>query len=412
MTGDERRLSLLIELADRPGALETALAIFSREGVNLTHIESRPARGETFDFYVDCEGDRQDPAVARVLAALDRSAVKLLVLDRREVPWFPRHVSELDRVALHTLDAGGALTADHPGFQDAAYRSRRAEIDALSRSYRHGQPLPAITYSDVESATWRVVYEKLALLHERCACEAYRRAVREMESECGYGPHAIVQLAEVSDFLRLRTGFSIRPTPGLLRPRDFLAGLAFRVFFATQYVRHHSKPLYTPEPDVCHELIGHAPMFADPVFAEFSQEIGLASLGATDEEVEKLARCYWYSVEFGLLAEEGTRKAYGAGLLSSYGELAYACEAGADCEAGAPGRPAPEYLPWDPQVAAMRPHPITDYQPAYFVARSLLDARVQMQAYCRALARPFYARYNSATQRVWVDRAVRRQPVG
>ncbi len=403
----EPRLSLLIALKDRPGALADALNRFSAAGVNLTHIESRPSRGERFDFYVDCEGEPDDPAIRQLLDAFERERVPVLLLDEKTVAWFPRHVSELDRIAGNTLDAGVALDADHPGFNDPDYRQSRARIDRHARAYRQGAPLPEIEYSEEETGTWRQVYEWLKPLHARHACEAYLRTVRELEAACGFGPDHIPQAATVSAFLTARTGFRIHPVPGLLASRDFLAGLAFRVFFSTQYVRHHSRPLYTPEPDVCHELMGHAPMFADAAFAEFSQEIGLASLGATDAEIERLARCYWYSVEFGLLREGGVLKAYGAGLLSSAGELAYAC--GGHPPDGV-SRSDPEWLDWAPAVAAERPFPITDYQNAYFVAPSLQEAKRRMREHCRQLPRPFYARYNPATQRIWVDRAIRREP--
>jgi len=398
----ERLLSLLIQLEDAPGALARALECFSRHSVNLTHIESRPARGASFDFYVDCEGARGEPAIEAAIREFEAQALKVLVLDDKAVPWFPRHVSELDLIAAHTLDAGTDLESDHPGFNDPDYRARRAHIDRLARDYRHGAPIPRVDYADSERDTWAAIYPRLRALHAAHACAEFRRAIRELERRCGYAADNIPQAADVSDFLEARTGFRIRPVAGLLSARDFLNGLAFRVFFATQYIRHHSRPLYTPEPDVVHELIGHAPMFADSAFADLSQEIGLASLGAADGEIERLARCYWHCVEFGLLREGSALKAYGAGLLSSFGELEYAI--GAD-----PAR-KPEYRDWEPRAAARQEYPITDYQPVYFVASSLLDAKQRMREFCQALPRPFYARYNPATERIWVDRAVRRQP--
>ena len=395
---DEPRLSLLIELkGDRPGSLAAALRPFAEHRVGLTHIESRPRRGGVFDFYVDCEGARGEAAVEAVIAELGGIAGQVLVLDGREVPWFPRHVAELDRIAGNTLDAGDALAADHPGFKDAEYRHRRALVDVLARRHRHGYPYPRVEYTASEHAVWRQVYGHLAPLARNRACVEYRRALAALERRCGYAD-GIPQGSDVSAFLEASTAFRLRPVPGLLRPRDFLAGLAFRVFFATQYIRHASKPLYTPEPDVCHELIGHAPMFADPAFADLSQEIGLASLGASDADIERLSRCYWYAVEFGLVREGGARKAYGAGLLSSYGELDYACRA--DSPAG--------FSPWAPEDAAERPYPITEYQPHYYVADSLQDAKARMRAFCEALPRPFHARYNAAAETIWVDRVVRR----
>jgi phenylalanine-4-hydroxylase len=234
-------------------------------------------------------------------------------------------------------------------------------------------------------------------------CQLMQHSLSLLKTHCGYRRDNIPQQQDISAFLKERTNFVMRPVAGLLSSRDFLNGLAFRVFFSTQYIRHHATPLYTPEPDLCHELLGHAPMFADRDFADFSQEIGLASLGASDEDVQKLAHCYWFSVEFGLCREEGQNKAYGAGLLSSFGELEYACSTdhpGADVK--------PVIKDWDPETAATQEFPITTYQPTYFLASSLSDAKQRMRTYCESLQRPFFALHNAQLNSVFIDRPVRR----
>ena len=333
-----------------------------------------------------------DSTVGKQLyAKLQQHCTDVQVLQSKRVAWYPRRLSDLDSVASQILDAGVELQADHPGFHDKKYRARRQELADISMSYRQGQPIPYINYTTNEKQTWSIIYNKLTPLLNKHACKEYLTLYPLLQQNCGYSADNIPQLQDISDFLRDTTGFQCRPVSGLLSARNFLYGLAHRTFFSTQYLRHHDKPLYTPEPDLIHELMGHAPMFADRNFADFSQEIGLASIGATDEQVLKLARCYWFSVEFGLCRQNNERKAYGAGLLSSFGEIEHAMSS------------TPDIRPWDPHAASVQDYPITTYQPVYYIAESFEDAKIKQQQYTQTLMRPFNVMYDFRTQTIETD---------
>ncbi|KAH3729325.1 hypothetical protein DPMN_055293 [Dreissena polymorpha] len=244
-----------------------------------------------------------------------------------------------------------------------------------------------IEYTEEERRTWATVFRELTALYPTHACREYLRNWKLLE-ECGYREDNIPQLQDVSEFLKGRTGFTLRPVAGYLSSRDFLAGLAFRVFHCTQYIRHGSAPLYTPEPDCIHELFGHVPLFADPSFAQFSQEMGLCSLGASDDEIAKLATCYFFSVEFGLCKQDGELRVFGAGLLSSVSELQHALT------------DKSVKKPFDPLTTCEQECLITTFQDVYFYTESFEDAKEQMRSFASTIKRPFAVRYNPYTQSV------------
>jgi phenylalanine-4-hydroxylase len=247
-----------------------------------------------------------------------------------------------------------ALPADHPGFSDAAYRSRRMQIAGIGEQYRPGQPIPDVEYSVEEDEVWRVVSTQLAAKHRRYACHEYLRGASRLHLPAQRVP----QLREVSDRVRELTGFRIEPVPGLVPTRTFYGALAERRFLSTQYIRHHSAPFYTPEPDIVHEIIGHANMLASPVFADLYERAGHASVRATsDRALEFFSRVFWFTLEFGVVEEGGELRAYGAGLLSSYGEIEVFRDA--------------EMRPFDVVEMGRRDYDITQYQPVLYAAPSL-----------------------------------------
>jgi phenylalanine-4-hydroxylase len=402
---ENNKCSIMLQVINKPGALGDVLSLFSKYLVNMTRIESKPSKGKstTFDITIDFDGRPGLANVDSLFSDLKKVCANYSIVNGVVVPWFPTKISDIDFFSQKTLDAGAEIESDHPGFSDVEYRSRRKDIVEAAQAYKHGQSIPKVSYSKNEIDTWEIVYNKLRQYTKIHAIDSYNHILPLMEQHCGYASKNIPQLQDVSDFLKHRTGWTIRPVGGLLSARDFLNGLAYKVFFSTQYIRHYSAPLYTPEPDICHELLGHAPMFADEDFANFSHEIGLASLGASDADIKKLATCYWFSVEFGLANQDGSKKAYGAGLLSSFGELEFAC---------APYRPAggsdkfPEYRSWDPFKASVQEYPITTYQPVYYVAESLSDAKSKMRSFIGSLPRGFSVVYDEETESVSVDRAI------
>lgn len=210
------------------------------------------------------------------------------------------------------------LARTHPGFADEVYRKRRNAIAALALGYRPGAPIPHAEYTDEEHRVWALVTKELAVKHGKYAVREFLDAARRL----GLPKDRIPQLQEVSELLQPLTGFRYVPAAGLVPLREFYSVLADGLFHSTQYIRHHSVPFYTPEPDVIHEVIGHANTLASPRFAKLYRLAGRAARRVeTDEALEFVSKVFWFTLEFGVMRESGELKAYGAGILSSYGEI-------------------------------------------------------------------------------------------
>jgi phenylalanine-4-hydroxylase len=221
-----------------------------------------------------------------------------------------------------TADAAGEVTVhlahDHPGANDPAYRRRRNEIAAAALAWEPGRPAPSLEYTAEEQEVWRTVCRELAPKHARYAVAEYREALERVALPTDHVPG----LDEVSDRVGRLTGWRYAPAAGLVPLREFYGSLADRVFHSTQYVRHPAVPLYTPEPDIVHEVIGHGHLLATPTFGKLHLLAGEAANRLRDEDnLRFVSRVFWFSLEFGVVVEDGELRAYGAGILSSYGEI-------------------------------------------------------------------------------------------
>ena len=224
----------------------------------------------------------------------------------------------LDHVTQHATDRLQLVTLDpdHPGFRDRGYRSRRNAIAQQALDFSGLGEVPDVAYTEAELEVWQVVCERLEGLHAD-------RAVPWMFAGGITLPRSHVpQLAEVNRLLAPLTGFRLRPVAGLVEGSVFLSMLASKTFLSTQYLRHPSRPFFTPEPDLLHEIVGHAVLLGQADYARIHRRFGEASQRArTAQERDRLDRLYWCTMEFGLCEHDGQPRALGAGLLSSVGEL-------------------------------------------------------------------------------------------
>jgi phenylalanine-4-hydroxylase len=246
------------------------------------------------------------------------------------------------------------LAHDHPGANDPVYRERRGAIAAAALAWSPGEPSPKIEYTADEQEVWRTVCRELAPKHERYAIAEYREALERLALPRDHVP----DLDEVTVRLQPLTGFRYVPAAGLVPLREFYGSLEKHGFHSTQYVRHPAVPLYTPEPDIVHEVVGHGHLLATPTFSELHRLAGVAANRLREEEsLTFLSRVFWFSVEFGIVVEDGELRAYGAGILSSYGEIEEFR--------------AMEHRPLEITEMGTAAYDITAYQPVLYRAESL-----------------------------------------
>jgi phenylalanine-4-hydroxylase len=219
------------------------------------------------------------------------------------------------------------------------------------------------SYSDAEHRTWTALYERQAGILPGRACDEFLRGLDALDLH-GDG---IPDFERLNERLGALTGWSVVAVPGLVPDEIFFEHLANRRFPASTFIRGADQLDYLQEPDVFHDIFGHVPLLADPVFADYLQAYGKGGLRAAGmRRLHNLARLYWYTVEFGLVQTQSGLRIYGAGILSSKTESIYAIES-----------TEPHRLGFELERVMRTPYRIDDLQQVYFVIsslRSLLDS--------------------------------------
>jgi phenylalanine-4-hydroxylase len=250
--------------------------------------------------------------------------------------------------ALEGRDAMLAGTTAHEAFQTAAPPPGAAPDWTIAQRWD--------AHSPEEHARWtRLCERQMAILPGR-ACDAFLAGLERLDLHGDGIPH----FGRLSDALKRLTGWEVVAVPGLVPDAVFFEHLANRRFPAGDFLRSEAEFDYISAPDVFHDVFGHVPLLADPVFADYMQAYGRGGLRALGlHNLDALARLYWYTVEFGLIETPAGLRAYGAGILSSPAESVHALEA-----------PRPNRLGFDLERVMGTAYRIDDFQETYFVVGS------------------------------------------
>jgi phenylalanine-4-hydroxylase len=218
-------------------------------------------------------------------------------------------------------------------------------------------------YTPTEHATWDRLFERQSKMLQGRASDAFVKAIDVLRLD----QPGIPDFAVLNDKLGRLTGWSVVAVPGLVPDAVFFDHLAHKRFVAGRFIRRPDQLDYLQEPDVFHDVFGHVPLLADPAFADYMQAYGEGGLRAESlHAIDKLARLYWYTVEFGLIREGGGIRIYGAGIASSYGESMFALDDA-----------SPNRLGFDLMRVMRTRYRIDDYQQTYFVIDSFEALRRQ-----------------------------------
>ena len=243
--------------------------------------------------------------------------------------------------------------AIEPVVYGASERPPRGDYSRATSDYTCPQDHAAYTAADHD--TYRRLYERQSALLPGLASEAFIKALPSLGIK-----DRIPRFEEINERLHKATGWEIVAVPGLIPEVPFFSLLANRKFPVTDWIRKPDEFEYIVEPDIFHDLFGHVPLLFNPVFADYVQRYGQGGLKAEGlGACEMLSRLYWYTIEFGLIREAGGLRAYGAGILSSSGELAHAVQS-----------PEPRRLPLELARTMRTRYKIDTYQQTYFVIDS------------------------------------------